>query len=67
MDKSGGMEKRSLMGGGRLQEVVAHGGSTEVAFPFDISSPRTFLTGKVCKVLNWSEVGQNVTCSRANT
>ena len=47
------------MGGGRLQELVAHGGSTEVVFPFDISSPHTFLTGKVCKVLNWSEVGQN--------
>ena len=47
------------MGGGRLQEVVAYGGSTEVAFPFDIFSPHKFLTGKVCKVLNWSEVGQN--------
>ena len=59
MDKSGGLEKRSLMGGGRLQEVVAHGSSTEVALPFDISSPHKFLTGKVCKVLNCSEVGQN--------
>ena len=35
------------MGGGRLQEVVADGGSIEVAFPFDISSPNKFLTGKV--------------------
>ena len=35
------------MGGERLQEVVAHGGSIEVAFPFDISSPNKFLTGMV--------------------